>query len=73
MSAIYWCVRFTKQLLSELLFSFSKKEKNTMESIIWHYGKTTTNALNIRKAPSLSAQRWNNVWPVARVVFDQTD
>lgn len=35
----------------------------------WHYGKTTTNALNIRKAPSLSAQRWNNVWPVARIAL----
>ena len=40
-----------------------------MDLINWHYGKTTTNALNIRKAPSLSAQRWNNVWPVARVAL----
>ena len=38
----------------------------------WHYGITTTNALNIRKAPSLSAQRWNNVWPVARVALIKT-
>ena len=43
-----------------------------MDLINWHYGKTTTNALNIRKAPSLSAQRWNNVWPVARIALIKT-
>lgn len=35
----------------------------------WHWGITTSNKLNIRKAPALSAPRWNNVWPLGRIAL----
>lgn len=34
-----------------------------------YYGQTTVDDLNIRKEPSRSATRWNNVWPENRVAL----
>lgn len=35
----------------------------------WNYGMTTSDKLNIRKSPSLTAQRWNNIWPINRIAL----
>lgn len=35
----------------------------------WAYGQVKSNALNVRRAPSTSARRWNNVWPMNRLVL----
>ena len=35
----------------------------------WRYGRVTSSALNVRKAPSTSAALWNNVWPLNRVAL----
>lgn len=35
----------------------------------WAYGQVTSNALNVRRQPSTSAPRWNNVWPLTRIVL----
>ena len=35
----------------------------------WQYGRVTSNALNVRKAPSTSAALWNNVWPLNRIAL----
>lgn len=35
----------------------------------WKYGVTTSDKLNIRKSPSLTAQRWNNIWPINRIAL----
>ena len=35
----------------------------------WAYGQVTSNALNVRRQPSTSAARWNNVWPLNRIVL----
>lgn len=35
----------------------------------WAYGQVTSNALNVRRQPSTSAGRWNNVWPMNRLVL----
>ena len=39
-----------------------------MEST-WKYGIVKSTALNVRKQPSLSAERWNNVWPLHRIAL----
>ena len=35
----------------------------------WHYGQVKSNALNVRREPSRKARRWNNVWPMNRLVL----
>ena len=35
----------------------------------WEYGIVKSTALNVRKQPSLSAERWNNVWPLHRIAL----
>ena len=35
----------------------------------WRYGRVTSSALNVRKAPSTSAALWNNVWPLNRIAL----
>ncbi len=35
----------------------------------WAYGQVNTNELNVRRQPSTSADRWNNVWPLNRIVL----
>mgnify|MGYP002710594067 FL=1 len=35
----------------------------------WAYGQVKSNALNVRRQPSTSANRWNNVWPIHRIVL----
>ncbi len=35
----------------------------------WHYGQVNSNALNVRREPSRKARRWNNVWPMNRLVL----
>ncbi len=35
----------------------------------WRYGQVKSNALNVRREPSRKAQRWNNVWPMNRLVL----
>ena len=35
----------------------------------WKYGIVKSTALNVRKQPSLSAERWNNVWPLHRIAL----
>ena len=37
--------------------------------VSWAYGQVTSNALNVRRQPSTSADRWNNVWPLNRIVL----
>lgn len=36
---------------------------------IWRYGQVKSNALNVRREPSRRARRWNNVWPMNRLVL----
>lgn len=38
-------------------------------NVTWHYGQVRSNALNVRREPSRKARRWNNVWPMNRVVL----
>ena len=35
----------------------------------WRYGRVTSSALNVRKAPSTAAALWNNVWPLNRIAL----
>ena len=35
----------------------------------WRYGQVTSNALNVRREPSCKARRWNNIWPMNRLVL----
>lgn len=35
----------------------------------WRYGQVNANELNVRREPSTSADRWNNVWPRNRIVL----
>lgn len=35
----------------------------------WRYGQVKSNALNVRREPSSKARRWNNVWPMNRIVL----
>lgn len=35
----------------------------------WRYGQVKSNALNVRRKPSRKARRWNNVWPMNRLVL----
>ena len=35
----------------------------------WQYGQVRSNALNVRREPSRKARRWNNVWPMNRVIL----
>lgn len=35
----------------------------------WHYGQVKSNALNVRREPSRKARRWNNVWPMNRLIL----
>ena len=35
----------------------------------WRYGQVKSNALNVRREPSRQARRWNNVWPMNRLVL----
>ncbi len=35
----------------------------------WLYGQVKSNALNVRREPSRKARRWNNVWPMNRLVL----
>ena len=41
---------------------------NQIENI-WRYGQVKSNALNVRREPSHKARRWNNVWPMNRLVL----
>ena len=41
---------------------------NQIESF-WRYGQVISNALNVRREPSRKARRWNNVWPMNRIVL----
>ena len=41
---------------------------NQIENI-WRYGQVKSNSLNIRREPSRKARRWNNVWPMNRLVL----
>lgn len=36
---------------------------------IWRYGQVKSNALNVRREPSRKARRWNNAWPMNRLVL----
>lgn len=36
---------------------------------IWRYGQVKSNALNVRREPSRKARRWNNVWPMNRLIL----
>ncbi len=36
---------------------------------IWRYGQVKSNALNVRSEPSRKTRRWNNVWPMNRLVL----
>lgn len=38
-------------------------------SSTWRYGQVKSNALNVRREPSRKARRWNNVWPMNRLVL----
>lgn len=38
----------------------------------WRYGQVKSNALNVRREPSRKARRWNNVWPMNRLVLVKT-
>ena len=35
----------------------------------WAYGQVNVNELNVRRQPSTSADRWNDVWPRNRIVL----
>ncbi len=35
----------------------------------WKYGQVKSNALNVRREPNRKARRWNNVWPMNRIVL----
>lgn len=35
----------------------------------WQYGRVLSSSLNVRKAPSLSALRWDGVWPINRIAL----
>ena len=35
----------------------------------WKYGIVLSEALNVRKQPCLSAERWNGVWPLHRIAL----
>ena len=35
----------------------------------WRSGQVKSNALNVRREPSRKARRWNNVWPMNRLVL----
>lgn len=50
---------------------FVMKQYVTVSQTIasWTYGQVTSNALNVRRQPSTSAGRWNNVWPMNRLVL----
>lgn len=41
----------------------------------WIYGQVAVDELNVRRLPSTSAKRWNNVWPHGRIILikDATD
>lgn len=39
------------------------------EESAWRYGQVKSNALNVRREPSRKARRWNNVWPMNRIVL----
>ena len=41
----------------------------TESESIWRYGQVKSNALNVRREPSRKARRWNNVWPMNRLVL----
>lgn len=41
---------------------------NQIENI-WRYGQVKSDALNVRREPSSKACRWNNVWPMNRLVL----
>lgn len=36
---------------------------------IWQYGQVKSNALNVRREPSKTARRWNNVLPMNRLIL----
>lgn len=38
-------------------------------NMTWQYGQVRSNALNVRREPSRKARRWNNVWPMNRLVL----
>jgi hypothetical protein len=38
-------------------------------NMVWQYGQVKSNALNVRREPSRKARRWNNVWPMNRLVL----
>ena len=38
-------------------------------TMTWRYGQVKSNALNVRREPSLKARRWHNVWPMNRLVL----
>ena len=38
-------------------------------NMAWQYGQVNSNALNVRREPSRKARRWNNVWPMNRLVL----
>ena len=35
----------------------------------WQYGRVLSSSLNVRKALSLSASRWDGVWPLNRIAL----
>lgn len=41
----------------------------TQNENTWRYGQVKSNALNVRREPSRKARRWNNVWPMNRLVL----
>ena len=41
----------------------------TQNENTWRYGQVKSNALNVRRKPSRKARRWNNVWPMNRLVL----
>lgn len=38
-------------------------------NMTWRYGQVKRNALHVRREPSWKARRWNNVWPMNRLVL----
>ena len=35
----------------------------------WQYGRVLSSSLNVRKAPSLTAPRWDGIWPINRIAL----
>lgn len=35
----------------------------------WKYAKVIVESLNVRRAPALSAMRWNSTWPIRRIAL----